>query len=401
MFFLKNVAWFNKKKIESMSFEQHIDTMPNEKDVSVDIHHTSDLTHWHFWIIGLVVVASWWFLYSIFNRVLLVFTGVVISIAMESLIEYLTRKTWKRRLWMLLAYLFLIWLLLSGVLVMIPFLINQLSDLVTIVISWAQSIEWLLKANTLESTIRSMSLYGYLQSFWIDLTEPKYLEYLQSLLQNNISAILSFWSGYAKDAGQIVVNTVWSLISTLTQIGFVLTLSILLGIEKNWFVAFVYKLSGESKVARDKITLLYKKLWFRLKTQIMLGLYIGIVMRLSLLILSLFWFDIPNKWSLATIAALTELIPYLWPLIGGIPVVLLYSLSYWFSWFMIGWLLVFCVQRIENNVLIPLLFKQNLWVSPVVIFLCMVLWWITIWINGVILAIPIAVIITILFTDSK
>ncbi len=380
---------------------QNDDLNFGEKDLAVDIHHTSDLTHWHFWIIGLVVVASGWFLYSIFNRVLLVFTGVVISIAMESLVEYLSWKTWKRRLWMLLAYLFLIWLLLSGVLVMIPFLINQLSDLVTIIISWAQNIEWLLKTNTLESTIRSMSLYGYLQSFGIDLTEPKYLEYLQSLLQNNISAILSFWSSYAKDAGQIVVNTVWSVISTLTQIWFVLTLSILLGIEKNWFVAFVYRLSGGSKIARDKITLLYKKLWFWLKTQIMLGLYIGIVMWISLLILSLFWFDIPNKWSLATIAALTELIPYLWPLIGWIPVVLLYSLSYWLSGFLIGWVLVFSVQWLENNILIPLLFKQNLWVSPVIIFLCMVLWGITIGINGVILAIPIAVIITILFSESK
>jgi hypothetical protein len=69
---------------------QNDDLNFGEKDLAVDIHHTSDLTHWHFWIIGLVVVASGWFLYSIFNRVLLVFTGVVISIAMESLVEYLS-----------------------------------------------------------------------------------------------------------------------------------------------------------------------------------------------------------------------------------------------------------------------------------------------------------------------
>lgn len=39
----------------------------------------------------------------------------------------------------------------------------------------------------------------------------------------------------------------------------------------------------------------------------------------------------------------------------------------------LGIAVVFCVQWLENNVLIPLLFKQNLGVSPVLIFLCMVL----------------------------
>ena len=112
--------------------------------------------------------------------------------------------------------------------------------------------------------------------------------------------------------------------------------------------------------------------------------------------MSLFGFDIPNKLSLATIAALTELIPYIWPLLGGIPVVILATVSYWWMGLILSWTVVFIVQRLENNILIPMLFKQNLGVSPVVIFLCMVLGGVTIGINGVILAIPIAVIITIL-----
>lgn|GEM_PF-5897418 len=50
--------------------------------------------------------------------------------------------------------------------------------------------------------------YDYLKTFGVDLAEPRYLEQLQSIIQNNISAIITFSSGYAKDAGGIVVSTV-------------------------------------------------------------------------------------------------------------------------------------------------------------------------------------------------
>lgn len=378
--------------------EYSMEWKPSSKESAM---YPSNIEHWKFWIIGLVVVALWFFMYTIFSRVLLIFTAVVIAIALESMIFYIEKKTKKRRLGIIVAYLSLIWLLLSGVLVMIPFLVNQVSDLITVVVAWAQHIEILLKTNTLQDAIQSMRVYSYLQSFGIDLAEPKYISYLQSLLQNNLSAIITFSSAYAKWAGQVVVSTVWWVIAALTQIGFVLTLSILLSIEKVWFISFILRLSGDSYVARKKIDLLYQKLWFWLRTQILLWVYIGITMWIALFVLSMFWFDIMNKWSLATISALTELIPYLWPLIGWIPVVLLSTLSYGFTWFIVAGLTVFCVQRIENNILIPLMFKQNLGVSPVLIFLCMVLGWVTVGINGVILAIPIAVIISILFSPLE
>lgn len=349
-----------------------------------------------FWIIWLIVVAVGRFLYSIFDRVLLIFTGIVIAIAIESLISFFEKKTSKRRLAILLAYLFLIGLLLSGILVMIPFLINQLGDVISAIVHIATSIEQTLKSTPLQDIIKKLWIYNYLFSFGIDLAEPAYLSYLQSLIQNNISAIITLSSSYAKNAGGMVVNTVWWVISTFVQIGFVLTLSVLVSIEKSSFMWFVHRLSWWSLLARQKILLLFQKLGFWLRTQILLWVYIGITMFIALWLMSLFGFDIPNKLSLATIAALTELIPYIWPLLGGIPVVILATVSYWWMGLILSWTVVFIVQRLENNILIPMLFKQNLGVSPVVIFLCMVLGGVTIGINGVILAIPIAVIITIL-----
>lgn len=371
------------------------------KEVAVDIQHTSNKAHWYFWIIGLIVVSVSWFLYSIFDWVLLIFTGVVMAIAIESLISYFEQKTSKRWLAILISYLLLVGLLLSWVTVMVPFLVDQISDLVLIIISWAQQLEVALKTHWLQDIIKNIWVYKYLMTFGVDLAEPKYIDYMQTVLQNNISAIVSFSSSYAKDAWQIVVSTIWWIISAFAQIWFVLTLSVLLSIEKNWFIGFIHTLSGHSLNAKQKLTLLYKKLGFWLKTQILLWLYIGVMMWIALLIMSLFGINIPNKWSLAVISALTELIPYLWPLLWWIPVIIMASISNWLTWFIVSWGVIFCIQWIENNILIPLLFKQNLGVSPVIIFLCMVLGWITIGINGVILAIPIAVIISILFSKMK
>ncbi len=354
-----------------------------------------------FRMIGIVVVGVGRFLFTIFNWLLLIFTGVIIAIAAESLIGYFETKTRRRRLGILLAYFILVGLLLSGVLVMIPFLVNQLGDIIAIIIHRASSVESTLQTVGLATMLQQTWFYDYLKTFGIDLVEPRYLEQLQSIIQNNISAIITFSSGYAKDAGSIVVNTVGGILSTLAQIGFVLTLSVLLSIEKKWFMKMIYRISWNSITARKKVTTLYTKLWFWLRTQILLGIYIGIAMLLGLLILNIFGINIPNKWSLAVISALTELIPYLWPTLGGIPVLVMAGVSNgWFGMLM-AWILVFAVQRLENNVLIPLLFKQNLGVSPVVIFLCMVLLWITIGINWVIIAIPIAVIITILFDKNE
>ncbi len=382
----------NQKKTDDNSHDYENET--KKDDLSEDNWHS--YSDWRFWIIWLIVVAVGLFLHSILDRLLLMFTGIVIAIAMESLITYLEKKTKRRRLAILLSYLFLIGLLLSGVLVMIPFLINQMGDIISVVVHVATSMEETLKSTPLQDIIKKIWIYKYLLSFGINLAEPVYLSYLQSLLQNNISAIISFSSGYAKNAGNILVSTVWWVISTFVQIGFVLTLSVLLSIEKTHFMGFLYRLSGDSVIAHKKIVLLFQKLWFWLKTQILLWIYIGITMFVVLRIMSLFGFDIPNKFSLATIAALTELIPYLGPLLWWIPVVILSTVWYGWTWFLISCIVVFVVQRIENNVLIPLLFKQNLWVSPVVIFLCMVLGGITIGINGVIIAIPLAVIVTIL-----
>ncbi|MEI7918710.1 MAG: hypothetical protein WCH65_00395 [bacterium] len=65
-----------------------------------------------------------------------------------------------------------------------------------------------------------------------------------------------------------------------------------------------------------KLERIYKKLGIWLKSQLLLCVFIGATMYISLWILTMFGIDLPQKGSLAAIAAMTEFIPYIGPIIG-------------------------------------------------------------------------------------
>ena len=64
-----------------------------------------------------------------------------------------------------------------------------------------------------------------------------------------------------------------------------------------------------------KLERIYKKLGIWLKSQLLLCLFIGVMMYGTLRLLAVFGIDLPQKGSLASIAAMTEIIPYVGPII--------------------------------------------------------------------------------------
>jgi predicted PurR-regulated permease PerM len=129
---MKNFLNYLKLKIPKLPERkvQTGDIFADEEIVAPNTQGSNYKEYRWFWLIGVVVVAIGMFLYNISDWVLLIFTGIIISIALESMITWIEKKTRRRWLGILLSYLFLIGLLVSGILVMIPFLINQIGDAV-------------------------------------------------------------------------------------------------------------------------------------------------------------------------------------------------------------------------------------------------------------------------------
>ena len=143
------------------------------------------------------------------------------------------------------------------------------------------------------------------------------------------------------------------------------------------------------------IDLLYKKLGSWLKSQFLLCVYIWLIVYVGLWVLDIIGIDLPHKETLAIIAWFTELIPYLWPLLGGIPALIIGTMTVWFPWFVGVSIVYYIIQWTENNILIPTLMNKSLGVSPLVIFLCMILGGNVLGVVGIFLAVPLAIIVTI------
>lgn len=162
--------------------------------------------------------------------------------------------------------------------------------------------------------------------------------------------------------------------STIVQIGLVLTLSVLFSIEKDGVINFLSRLSGARSAATYiKLQRLYAKLGFWLKGQLIVCAYIAAMVFVLFFIVGLFGIKIPSIGSLALIAGMTNIFPYIGPIFGSIPALLVAALA-------LGWpgviavLIIFSVtQWTENNILTPIVMNKTLGVSPLVVLLCMII----------------------------
>jgi putative permease len=134
---------------------------------------------------------------------------------------------------------------------------------------------------------------------------------------------------------------------------------------------------------------------------LLLCIYIGIIVAVVLQIVGWLGLDLPNKWSLALISWLTEFIPYIGPLLWGIPAWLLALTHYGLWGFGIIFVLYWFIQWTENNILIPYVMNKTLGLSPIVIFLCVLLGGLVLGFVGVVIGVPLAVIITMIYDDNE
>ena len=356
-----------------------------------------------FRIIGILVVFIGLFVYESLSIIYLIFMAYIISLAMEAVIDFFQKKLY-RGISIALAYLVIVVIFLWAMVFIIPFILNQISDIITIVIGNVAHFQTILETKSLVGIIQDIHrLPGSFKSWLLDsFSNLDVVVGVQSQLQQNISQIVNLWTTYAKNIGNMAVSAVGTLFTFITQTSIVLTLSVLFSIQKNSVMKFIAGLGGEKKYkfVYMKLERIYKKLGIRLKSQLFLCIVMGVAMYAALWILALFGIDLPQKWALATIVAMTEFIPYIGPFIGWLAAALVAFINFWIYGALIVIGVVFLLQRLENNVFIPLLMNKTLGVNPVVIFISMIIWALILWIVWVLLAVPIAVIITLVLEKT-
>lgn len=353
-----------------------------------------------FWIIGLLIVFLWYIAFKSLEIIYLILAAYILSVAMEAIIDFFERIRFGRWISISVTYVFLMIFVLAGFIFVVPFIFTQMSEFIKLWINHINNIQVLLTTKSLPEIVQSLTwIPSYMQDNILNYVNNQDLVWwLQLKLQENIAQIAQMWSTYAQYLGNRAVSIVWSFFNFIWQAAIVLTLAVLFSIEKKSVIRFISGIwslkSREYMVIRlEKI---YKQLGIWLKSQLLLCLFIWVTVYAALWILSLFGMDLPSKWSLAMIAWLTEFIPYLGPIFASVAAIMVALLNYWIYGGLIVLAIFFAIQWLENNVFIPLLMNKTLWVNPVVIFISMIVWGLIMWFLGVLLAVPIAVIITLM-----
>ncbi|MBS8122239.1 AI-2E family transporter [Candidatus Vampirococcus lugosii] len=353
-----------------------------------------------FWLIGAMVAYISFVVFNSLNLLYLIIAAYIISIAMEILIEGF-QKFLPRVLGIIISYLLLLVLLLSGFIIIIPFVLAQSADIMQSFIDIISGIQNDLKSNGLEYVISNSNFIpGFLKNTILDqINDRSVIIAIQTAIQDNISQIASIGTGFINNVGSIAVNIIGGFFSAISQVLLVFVLAIFLSLQKDSVMNFIGAMSSNKDYVIIKLKKLYKKLGFWLKGQFLLSIFIFITVFILLNTISFFGMDLPNKFTLALISGLTEFIPILGPVLGAIPAMLVAISEFGFIGFITIVVIYTLIQGFENYILVPLVMNQALGVSPLLIIIAMLLGGSLMGFVGIVLSVPIAVISNLIFED--
>jgi predicted PurR-regulated permease PerM len=218
-------------------------------------------------------------------------------------------------------------------------------------------------------------------------------------LQKNLSDIVAAGQAYISRIGSWFISFVSWFATFFAQFLLFFTLSVLFSVDKKNVTHFLSNLwwKDKSKVSKLKIEKVYKNLAVWLKARLLLSLYIAITVWITLVIMWWCGLEIPNKLWIAVIAGLLDIIPYIWPIFTGLLLFVVVVLYNSFLAAILVVLILYVFNVVQENILTPVLMKKALWISPVLILISMMLWWVIMWFLWVLLSVPIAVILVIFF----
>ncbi|MBI5155912.1 AI-2E family transporter, partial [Candidatus Peregrinibacteria bacterium] len=159
-----------------------------------------------------------------------------------------------------------------------------------------------------------------------------------------------------------------SVLSFLVELMIVLVFAFFIQIEREHLRSWVsgFFPARYRNYMDNKADAMHHKLARWARGQIVLGLAIGTLVYIALLILGM-----PYALTLAVLAAFTEFIPYMGPAIGAVPAILIAATQGGFLWALIVAGVYYIIQWCENNLLVPLIMKRAVGLSPIAILFAM------------------------------
>lgn len=351
-----------------------------------------------FWLIGLATVVLWYMMYISLSYIYMVIAAFIISLALEWCIIFWQRLTKSRWIWILITYLIATFFVLAGFIILIPFFFNRWTELLQSLMSWLLD---------LQSSLAQLWVPWYIQwANWIpSFMKDELIQRIQNsdsdsiltAITENIWSIMSTSSGYVKWIAWQALIFFGNIFSIIVDFAIVLTLCVFFSVahyDIKYGLKYIFR---HYTNVLPRIDAAYSGITTWLKSQLFLCVFIWIMSYLWLWILELFGISVPQKWTLAILAWLFEIIPYLGPFLWGLPAAISALIFSWGWGFLAVGIVYLLIQQSEEKLLVPILMWKTLWVSPLIVFLCIILCGTIMWFFWVLLAVPIAVIVSLAF----
>ncbi len=331
--------------------------MPDPKNINLQINTLG--------VIKIIaILLGLFFLYLIKDLIIILFVSLIFAVALNPIVNKWEEKGIKRVLSLVLIYLILFAILGIIISTFVPTIINQFKDLI-------QNISPYFKNLPNLSADQGQTAGSNLQK-----------------------ALDSFSALFKAESG--LFSGVISLFGGFGSFLFILVITFYLVLDKESIKKFFYSFIPV-KYQNYLMPFLQKfqekiGLWF--KGQMILCLIIGALCYIGLLIIG-----IKFALVLALLAGITEIIPYLGPFLGAIPAVLIALLYFSPMKALLVVILYILVQQLENTIITPRIMGKAIDLNPIII-IC------SLWVGGkiggilgMLIAVPVAGILSILFKD--
>ena len=358
-----------------------------------------------FWLIGASFVLVGYLFYQSLDIIYLLVAALIISVSSEGLIVSLQKRVKNRGLAIGISYFLILLFVFSGIFLVIPFLITQISLLITRISGTAKELQTFVLSNTRPDAINTITwlpsaVKQYLIENWASFNWAN--SDFQSSILSSLNTLLDNSTKYLRQFSSSIFSVVWGFLGVMTNLTIVFTLAVFFSIEKKYLIGLFLK--GKKDLQKQKvqakIDYVYEKLSLWLKARILLSVFVIIAMYAALWIMKRCGLEIPNILSLYLITGIMDIIPYIGPIFSIIPLVVLALIYHGFWGMIIAGAVFFVIQWVQNNVITPLLMEKQLGVNSALLIVSALFWATIMGFWGIILSVPLAVIVG-LFLDEK
>ena len=305
----------------------------------------------------LFILLALVFLYLIRDILIIVFVAVIIAAAINGPVSWLQRYKVPRLLGVIFIYLLLLLLLALVVTLIFPPLAEQIKQLAAYFPELMEKI--------------GLSF----QEWW-----GKYK------IEGNLQTLLDTVGDKLNKATSSVFGTIIDLFGGLVSAIIILVISFYLAVQEKGAKRFLVSLTPNEHQSylADLIERIESKIGGWLRGQLLLMFIIG-----CLTYIGLYFLGVKYALTLALVAALFEIIPYIGPILAAIPAVILAFLQAPFLALLVI-LLYIVIQQLENYIIYPQVMKRTVGLNPIVIIIVMLIGAKLAGVLGIILAVPVA-----------